>query len=190
MMDEIAALAPIYGGVSHARLDGAGLQWPCPDAGHPGTPILHVGGAVRGLARFVPVRHQAAAELPDREYPLVLTTGRVLEHYHGGSMTRRVAGLDWLVPEAQVELHPDDAARLGVDDGCRVRLRSRRGAITVRARVTRGIVAGTVFVPFHFAEAAANRLTNAALDPVARIPEYKVCAVAVEAADRTEEESR
>ncbi|MBI4271390.1 MAG: formate dehydrogenase subunit alpha, partial [Candidatus Rokubacteria bacterium] len=180
VMDELAALAPIYGGISHARLGQAGLQWPCSTPDHPGTPILHVGRTTRGLARFTPVGHQPAAELPDGEYPLVLTTGRVLEHYHAGSMSRRVAALDWLVPEARVEIHSDDAARAGVADGVRVRLRSRRGALTARARVTGGIAPGTVFIPFHFAEAAANLLTHAALDPVAKIPEYKVCAVAVE----------
>jgi formate dehydrogenase alpha subunit len=183
VMDELAALAPIYGGISHARLGTAGLQWPCPAPDHPGTPILHVGRTTRGLARFTPVSHQPPAEVPDAEYPLVLTTGRVLEHYHGGTMSRRVTALDWLIPEAVVELHPADAMRAGVTDGARVRLRSRRGAITAQALVTAGITPGTVFMPFHFAEAAANLLTHAALDPVAKIPEYKVCAVAVESVE-------
>ena len=182
VMDELAALAPIYGGISHARLGTAGLRWPCPTPDHPGTPILHVGRPTRGLARFTPVSHQPPAEPPDAEYPLVLTTGRVLEHYHGGTMSRRVTALDWLVPEAVVELHPADAMRAGVTDGAGVRLRSRRGAVPARARLTGGITPGTVFMPFHFAEAAANLLTHAALDPVAKIPEYKACAVAVEPA--------
>ena len=112
----------------------------------------------------------------------MLTTGRVLEHYHGGTMSRRVTARDWLVPEAVAELHPADAMRAGVTDGAGVRLRSRRGAVTARARLTGGITPGTVFMPFHFAEAAANLLTHAALDPVAKIPEYKACAVAVEPA--------
>jgi predicted molibdopterin-dependent oxidoreductase YjgC len=179
-MDEIAALTPIYGGISHTRLGPTGLQWPCVTPGDPGTPILHVGRAVRGRARFTPVQHQLPAEQPDAGYPLVLTTGRILEHYHAGSMTRRVPALDWRVPHASIEVHPDDAARFGVADGALVRLRSRRGAVRARARVTDQIVAGTVFIPFHFAEAAANDLTHAALDPVAKIPEYKVCAVAIE----------
>ena len=119
--------------------------------------------------------------MPDAEYPLVLTTGRVLEHYHAGTMTRRVPALDWLVPEAIVEMHPTDAHAAAIGDGERVRVRSRRGAITARARVTPASRPGTVFMPFHFAEAAANVLTHAALDPVAKIPEYKVCAVVVEA---------
>jgi len=180
VMDEIAALMPIYGGISHGRLGTAGLQWPCPSPDHPGTPILHMGQAARGRARFTPVSLEPAAELPDAEYPLVLTTGRVLEHYHSGTMTRRVAALDWLVPEAVIEVHPVDAERFGVPDGARVRLRSRRGAVTARARLTEGITRGTVFMPFHFVEAAANVLTHAALDPVAKVPEYKVCAVSIE----------
>jgi predicted molibdopterin-dependent oxidoreductase YjgC len=180
VMDEIAALTPIYGGISHARLGTAGLQWPCPSPDHPGTPILHMGQAARGRARFTPVSPEPPAELPDAEYPLVLRTGRVLEHYHSGTMTRRVAALDWLVPEAVIEVHSVDAERFGVPDGARVRLRSRRGAVTARARLTEGITRGTVFMPFHFVEAAANLLTHAALDPVAKVPEYKVCAVSIE----------
>jgi formate dehydrogenase alpha subunit len=180
IMDEIAALVPSYAGISHARLARAGLQWPCSGPDHPGTPILHMGRFARGRARFTPVTHQAPAEVPDLEYPLVLTTGRLLEHYHAGSMTRRVEALDWLVPEAVVELHPGDAERLGVSGGAVVRLRSRRGEIRAHARLTAEIRPGTVFMSFHFAEAAANLLTNAALDPVAKIPEYKVCAVAIE----------
>jgi predicted molibdopterin-dependent oxidoreductase YjgC len=179
-MDEIAALTPVYGGISHARLGHAGIQWPCPTPDHPGTPILHVDRASRGRARFVPVSHQPPAEVPDARYPLVLTTGRLLEHYHSGTMTRRVTALDWLVPAASVEIHPADAGRLAIADGMAVRLRTRRGAVTACARVTDGIAPGSVFMPFHFAEAAANVLTHAALDPVAKIPEYKVCAVAVE----------
>jgi predicted molibdopterin-dependent oxidoreductase YjgC len=181
IMNEIAALTPSYGGVSHARLGSEGLQWPCPTPDHPGTPVLHVGRFARGRGLFAPVGYRPAAERPDAEYPLVLTTGRLLEHYHGGSMTRRVAALDWLVPGATVEVHPADAARLGIGDDQRVRVRSRRGAILAQARVTEDIAEGTVFVPFHFAEAAANELTHAALDPVAKIPEYKVCAVTLEA---------
>jgi formate dehydrogenase alpha subunit len=180
VMDEIAALTSIYGGITHTRLGQAGLQWPCPTPDHPGTPILHVDRASRGRARFVPVSHQPPAEVPDARYPLVLTTGRLLEHYHSGTMTRRVAALDWLVPAASVEIHPADAGRLAIADGMVVRLRTRRGAVTACARVTDGIAPGSVFMPFHFAEAAANVLTHAALDPVAKIPEYKVCAVAVE----------
>jgi predicted molibdopterin-dependent oxidoreductase YjgC len=128
--------------------------------------------------------------MPDAEYPLTLTTGRVLEHYHGGTMTRRVPGLNQLVAGAVVEIHPGDAARAGVADGDAICVRSRRGAVTARARVTGGIAPGVVFMPFHFAEAAANVLTHAALDPVAKIPEYKLCAVAVGPARQTQETRR
>jgi predicted molibdopterin-dependent oxidoreductase YjgC len=180
-MEEVAAMTPSYGGITHDRLGQTGLQWPCPDPGHPGTPILHVDRFTRGRARFTSVTYRPAAENPDADYPLVLTTGRLLEHYHSGTMTRRVPALDWLVPEALVDVHPGDAAPLGVAEGDRVRLRSRRGAITVRAHLTPDIREGAVFMPFHFVEAAANELTHAALDPIAKIPEYKVCAVALEA---------
>ena len=181
VMDEIAGLTPIYGGVSHLRLRETGLQWPCPDRAHPGTRILHVKSFPRGRARFTPVHHRPAAELPDADYPLLLTTGRVLEHYHSGTMTRRVLGLNWLVPGAALEMHPGDAEERAIADGDHVRLRSRRGSLTAVVRLSSGIAPGTVFMPFHFAEAAANVLTHAALDPVAKIPEYKVCAVTVEA---------
>jgi formate dehydrogenase alpha subunit len=180
IMDEIAAVAPIYGGISHARLDDAGLLWPCRSADDPGTAILHVGRFSRGRARFTPVAETPPAEVTDGAYPLTLTTGRVLEHYHAGSMTRRVAGLHALVPEAVAELHPADAAACGIDEADQVRISSRRGSVCARARVVSGIARGTVFLPFHFAEAAANELTIGALDPVAKIPEYKVCAVRVE----------
>lgn len=152
---------------------------------HPGTSILHVSSFPRGRARFTPVDDQPAAETPDVDYPLVLTTGRVLEHYHSGTMSRRVPSLAWLVPEAIVEIHPTDAARFGVADGQRIRLRSRRGAVVTRAMVRERITPGTVFIPFHFAEAAGNVLTHAALDPIAKIPEYKVCAVALQPGDET-----
>jgi formate dehydrogenase major subunit/formate dehydrogenase alpha subunit len=180
IMDEIAALTPIYAGISHARLGEAGLTWPCPSADDPGTPILHVGRFSRGRARFTPVTQTRPAEVPDAEYPLTLTTGRVLEHYHGGSMSRRVAGLDALVPEAVAELHPADAAAHGVRDGARIRVGSRRGRVQARARLVPGMARGTVFLPFHFAEAAANELTIGALDPAAKIPAYKACAARIE----------
>ena len=187
VMDEIAALTPIYGGIRHTRLGDAGLQWPCRSTADPGTPILHVGTFGRGRARFTPVAAAPAAEIPDAAYPLTLTTGRVLEHYHGGSMSRRVAGLNALVPEALAEIHPADAAGRGIADGERVRVSSRRGSVAARARLTPGIARGTVFLPFHFAEAAANELTIGALDPIAKIPEYKVCAVRLDRLGAQEE---
>jgi len=181
IMDEIAALTPIYGGVSYDRIDEVGLQWPCPSPDHPGTPILHVGRFSRGLGRFSEVEWQPPAEEPDDEFPLVLTTGRVLYQWHGGSMTRRT-DLDVLYPEALVEISPQDADHLGVKDGEMVKVTSRRGQVTARAEVTGRPRPGVVFMTFHFKEAAANLLTIAALDPVAKIPEFKVCAVKVEPA--------
>ncbi len=180
IMEEIASLVPIYGGISYERLEGEGLQWPCPSADHPGTPYLHRERFVRGKGRFHAVEFREPAELPDAEYPLTLTTGRVLYHFHSRTMTGRVEGLQELVPEAYVEINPADAERLGIRDGARVRVVSRRGAIEVRAMVTERVPVGTVFVPFHFGEAAANLLTNPALDPRSKIPEFKVCAVRIE----------
>ena len=180
IMAEVAALTPSYGGIRHERLGDQGLQWPCPNADHPGTPILHTAQFARGLGRFVPVDWLPPAEQADEEYPLVLTTGRVLYHYHTGSLTRRSAGLAEIYPEGLIEIHPEDARRLGVGDGMLVRVSSRRGSVTARAEVTERTQAGLVFMTFHFAESAANVLTIAALDPVAKIPEYKVCAVKVE----------
>ncbi len=180
IMDEVAALTPSYGGVRHQRLmSGKGLQWPCPDDKHPGTPILHVGKFTRGLGKFAPVDFLGPAELPDDEYPLLLTTGRVLWHYHTGSLTRRAQGLAAIYPEGFIEMHPEDAARLGVASGELVEVSSRRGQVNVKADVTEKIQPGVVFMTFHFAESAANLLTNSAFDPVAKIPELKACAVKV-----------
>lgn len=180
VMDEIAGATPIYGGVSYERLGREGLQWPCTDATQPGTRFLHAGRFTRGKGMFHAVEYRPPAEEPDEEYPLMLTTGRVLEHFHTGTMTRRSEVLDALRRECLVEMNPGDASRLGVEDGDTVRVESRRGRIEARVKVTEKSAPGSVFIPFHFAEAAANRLTNAALDPYAKIPEYKVCAVAVE----------
>jgi formate dehydrogenase alpha subunit len=183
IMDEIAQVTPIYGGISYRRLDGGSLQWPCPAPDHPGTPILHAVKFSRGLGRFSPVHHQPAAELPDADYPLMLTTGRLLQHWHTRTMTGRVGGLEFLAPEERVEIHPADAARLGIADGDWMRVISRRGEVTARAWVTDRPREGLVFMTFHFAEALGNVLTNSVVDPVAKIPEYKVCAVRVEKAE-------
>jgi formate dehydrogenase alpha subunit len=181
VMDEIAQLTPIYGGISYERLEELGfLHWPVPTPDHPGTPYLHKGRFSRGLGYFHAIEFKEAAELPDEEYPFILTTGRLMFHWHTGTMTRRSEKLHQEVPEAYVELHPDDAERIGLNGEQRVRVASRRGEIELAARVTPRIRPGVVFIPFHFAEAAANALTHAALDPVAKIPEYKVCAVRVE----------
>jgi len=182
VMDEIASVTPIYGGILHQRIGDEGLQWPCPDAEHPGTPILHVGRFSRGLGHLSAVDWQPPAEEPDEEYPFVFTTGRVLYHFHTGSMSRRSAGLDTIYPEATVEINTEDAAKLGIAGGDIVQVSSRRGEVQAKAQVSATTDPGVVFMPWHFAEAAANKLTNAALDPTGKIPEYKVCAVRVELA--------
>ena len=182
IMDEVNALAPIYGGITYDRIEEVGLQWPCPNTEHPGTPYLHKGKFSRGLGHFSAVEWAAANELPSKKYPLVLTTGRTLYHWHGGTMTRRSAGLDAIYPEALVEINPEDATKLGVADGEMVKVSSRRGEVTAKAQVIDRPDPGVVFMTFHFHEAAANLLTIAALDPVAGIPEYKVAAVRVEKA--------
>jgi len=179
-MEEIAGLTPSYGGITYSRLEDGGLQWPCPTPDHPGTPILHVKQFTRGKGRFIPLEYRPSRELPDDDYPLLLTTGRSLYHFHTGTMTRRVKGLNILKGEGEVEVNPDDASALGISDGEMVRVISRRGQITARARVTEVTPHGVVFMTFHFAESAANMLTNPALDPAAKIPEYKVCAVRIE----------
>jgi predicted molibdopterin-dependent oxidoreductase YjgC len=180
VMEEIASLTPSYGGISYTRLEEEGeLRWPCPRADHPGTSILHVDKFTRGKGLFSPVEFKAPAEVPDDEYPLILTTGRLLTHYHTGTMTRRVKALDELAPRNRVWVNPADAGKLGIEEGQEVVLQSRRGAIKLEARVTDKMGEGVVFVPFHFGESPANALTNPALDPVAKIPEFKVAAVRI-----------
>ena len=180
IMDEIARLTPIYGGVSYERLDGDGLCWPCPEAGHPGTAFLHEGQFRRGLGKFHPTTFREAAELPDADYPYLLTTGRSLYHFHTGTLSRQSPGLEATYPPAPFEINPEDAAAEGIADGETVTVSSRRGSVRVRAVLTDCSPKGTVFMSFHFREAPANVLTNAALDPVAKIPEFKVCAVKLE----------
>ncbi len=179
IMDEIASVMPIYGGISHNRIEKTGLQWPCPDKNHPGTPFLHKDNFTRGKGLFSAVDFIDPAELPDQTYPYVLTTGRILYHFHTGTMSRRAEGLDEVRPEGFVEIHPDDAENLGIKNSEMVTVASRRGTVTARSVVTYRSRPGSVFMAFHFREAAANALTNDALDPVAKIPEFKVCAVSV-----------
>jgi formate dehydrogenase major subunit/formate dehydrogenase alpha subunit len=181
IMSEINALAPSYGGITHARLEaGERLQWPCTNEEHKGTPILHVGKFARGLGKFNPIDHIPPAEEPSADYPMVMSTGRVLYHWHGGQMTRRSKGLMEVYSEALIEVNPDDAAKLGLNGKKIVRVSSRRGAIEAQAWVTDRVPPGMVYANFHFPEASANELTQAVLDPVAKIPEYKVTAVKVE----------
>ena len=183
IFDEMARLWPFLAGLSHARLDReGGLQWPCPTPEHPGTRFLYADSFPLGRARFVPALQLAeAAELPDAAFPFVLNTGRLLYHWHGGTLTRRVQGLMELAPHLEVAIHPSDARRLGLATGARLRVESRRGELVGRAHVTEAVRPGALFVPFvKLEESAANFLTNAAFDPSSKIPEYKVCAVRVE----------
>ena len=182
IFDELARLWPALAGMSYARLEAGGLQWPCPTPDHPGTRYLYADAFPRGKGRFVPVTQTAeAAELPDPEYPFLLNTGRLLYHWHGGTLTRRVEGLLELAPRLEVAIHPADARQLGVDDGGALRVVSRRGELAAYARVTEAVRRGAVFVPFvKLHDSAANFLTNAAFDPSSKIPEYKVCAVRLE----------
>jgi len=180
---EINALTPIYAGVTWERLEGGvQLHWPVPSPDHPGTPILHTKTFSRGLGRFIANDHVPPAERPDDEFPLVLTTGRVLYHWHAGEMTHRAKGLEAMYPQALVEINPKDARKVGIVDGDLIKVVSRRGEIISQAQVTDRVEPGIIFTTFHFAEAAANFLTNPALDPYAKIPEFKVAAVRVEKA--------
>jgi predicted molibdopterin-dependent oxidoreductase YjgC len=183
ILAEINRTTSIYGGITWERLqqNEKGFQWPCPDINHPGTIFLHKDGKFsRGKGYFHPVSFKEPAELPDSEYPFILTTGRTLWHYHTGTMSRRSKTLNERVPEGYVEISPEDAEKLQINDQELILVSTRRGEIKIKARVTQKVSAGLIFIPFHFEEAAANILTNAALDPVAKIPEYKVCAAKIE----------
>ena len=183
VMTEVAALTPIYGGVSHTRLQsGERIQWPCTGPEHPGTPILHVGKFARGLGKFHAVEHVPPAEQVDEEYPFVMSTGRVLYHWHGGEMTRRTNGLNKVYGDAMIELNPEDAERMGATDESYINVTSRRGTIQAQAWITQRVPPGMVYANFHFPDSSANILTQAVLDPIAKIPEYKVTAVRVEKA--------
>jgi predicted molibdopterin-dependent oxidoreductase YjgC len=183
IFDEMAGLVPFLGGISHARLDReGGLQWPCPAPDHPGTRFLYAESFPRGKGKFVAVTQGVqAAEMPDPDYPYILNTGRLLYHWHGGTLTRRVEGLLALAPRLEVAIHPLDARRLRVREGDPLRVASRRGELEGFAHLTDAVRVGEIFVPFvRLAESAANFLTNSAHDPATKIPEYKVCAVRLE----------
>ncbi len=181
IMEEIRRVTPSYAGIGYERIEREGLHWPCPNAEHPGTPILHREQFTIGKGIFHAIDHAPPAESVDDEYPYFLTTGRLLQQYHTGTMTMKTGGLNEIAPECFVEISAQDAATFGAD-GTVVRIASRRGSIQARLKISAKAVPGTVFLPFHYAQAAANRLTNAALDPVCGIPEYKVCAVKLEKA--------
>jgi formate dehydrogenase major subunit/formate dehydrogenase alpha subunit len=184
IFQETGKLWPALAGITYKRIAKTGLQWPCPTLDHPGTPYLFKGGFPRGRAAFTVVRYRASEELPDNEYPFLLSTGRQLFQYHTGSMTRRVDAINMVSPGAYIEIHPDDADKLKVRDGDIVKVTSRRGSLDVKVMVSGRPLKGLVFIPFHYREAAANLLTNTALDPVARIPELKVCAVKIEQSNK------
>jgi formate dehydrogenase alpha subunit len=181
IFNEMATLTPkSYGGMSYERLGTDGLQWPCPDFDHPGTPYLHKDGFARGKGQFHAVEYRDPAELPDAQYPFYLTTGRTFAHFHTGTMTRVSDHLDTEQKTGCVEINPQDAAELEIKEGEMVSLSSRRGTIEAPAKLSTEVGPGVLFVPIHFGESPANVLTNPACDPVAKIPEFKVCAVSIE----------
>jgi formate dehydrogenase alpha subunit len=183
IMEEIAKLTPSYGGIHYDRLQNEGLQWPCPNTEHPGTKFLHQGRFTRGKGLFSAIEYKPAAEIADEEYPFQLTTGRIHVHYHTGTMTRNSPSLEREINECFLEMHPEDAAELKVRDGDWVVIASRRGSVPTRVKLTDGSRRKTVFMPFHFIESRANILTNPTFDPIAKIPELKVCAVKIQKMD-------
>ena len=180
IFNEIATVAPSYAGMTYDRLGLDGLQWPCPNQEHPGTRFLHKDQFTRGKGLFHAIEYLDPAEMPDDAYPYFLTTGRMFAHYHTGTMTRVSAHLDVEQKTGYVEIHPEDAEKLTIKTGDTVNLSTRRGKIQIPARISHKVEPGLLFVPFHFAENSANILTNSAFDPIAKIPEYKVCAVKIE----------
>ncbi len=182
IFEEVRTVTPSYAGITYDRLEKEGIQWPCPTAAHAGTKFLHKDKFSRGLGLFTAIEYIPPAELPDQEYPFLLSTGRVLYHYHTGTMTTRAKGPAERYPESLVEIHPEDAGKLGIADGQKVKVSSRRGKVEAKALITEKSAPGSIFMNFHFNEAPVNFLTNPALDPIGKIPEYKVCAVKLEAA--------
>ena len=188
IIEEMGRVVPDYAGIRYHRLGRWGLQTPVPDENHPGTPFLFADDFPRGRGKFHPLEYQLPAEMPDADYPFILTTGRVLEHWHGGTMTR-ASKLDDLYPQALMEVNPEDAVKMKLKEGDEVRVSSRRGSIVIRVTIKDKTRAGVVFIPFFFAEASANILTNDVIDPRAKIPEYKICAVKIEHIDPPEEQA-
>ncbi|SEM06784.1 formate dehydrogenase major subunit [Syntrophus gentianae] len=180
IMEEINSVTASYKGITYERIADTGIQWPCPTLEHPGTPILHSAIFTRGRGLFSVTEYIPPAEQTDDQYPFVLTTGRILYQYHTATMSRRSQGLVSRTPEAFMEINPADAGELGIKNGEKIEVSSRRGSITLRADVRDRVDRGVVFIPFHYSEAAVNRLTITAIDPIANIPEYKVCAVKIQ----------
>jgi predicted molibdopterin-dependent oxidoreductase YjgC len=186
ILEEVAQVTPSYGGIYYDRIETEGLHWPCPNRAHPGTPYLHKDRFSRGLGLFHAIEYLPPEELPDKEYPYLLTTGRIYVHYHTGTMTRRSPSLNKEVEEGFAEINPRQAKEVGIIQGERIKVFSRRGEIEIKADLSERMEGNTIFIPFHFVESAANRLTNPAFDPIAQIPEFKVCAVKIEVIPKTE----
>ena len=180
IMEEIAGLTPSYGGIDFDKIDETGIQWPCPTKDHPGTKYLHKEAIARGRGLFMPAEYTKSAELPDKDYPFIFTTGRILYHYHTMTMTGKTEGLNKLAPSSYVEINEITANKMGIKDGDQVKLSSRRGEVITTAHITEIIDEGVLFMPFHYAQGAANYLTNTVLDEEAKIPELKVAAVRIE----------
>lgn len=180
IFEEIRKVTPSYAGITYKRLEKELLQWPCLNEEHPGTQFLHKDRFTRGLGLLTPIEYTPPAEDVDPEYPIILTTGRILQHFHTGTMSRNSRVLDETVPEGYVEINPYDASDYNISDGELISVSTRRGSIRIKAKVTDKPKPGVVFIPFHFVEAAANKLTIDALDPIAKIPEFKVCACKIE----------
>jgi len=185
VFNEMKKLTPSYSGISYKRLEKNGIQWPCTNSEHMGTPVMHENKFTRGAkASLKAIPYRESAELPDEEYPYIFSTGRVLYQYHTRTMTGKTQGLTDIAGVAYVEIHPDDSKRIGVEDGNKVEVATRRGAVTVVAKVTDRVSEGNLFMPFHYADGPANRLTNPVTDPVAKIPEFKVCAAKIRKAEK------
>jgi formate dehydrogenase major subunit len=184
IFEEVRRCVPQYAGISYERLARApaGIHWPCPSEEHPGTPTMFAEafGTPDGKGHFAPFQFTPPSELPDAEYPFVLSTGRVIFHYHTGTITSRIDNLAGELSGAFLQINPHDADRLQIRDGERVIASSRRGSIVVKARITEDVPAGMTFIPFHFAGAPANVLTNPSFDPACKMPEFKVCAIKIE----------
>jgi formate dehydrogenase alpha subunit len=184
IFNEVTQLLPQYAGITYERIDKTGLQWPVPTLDHPGTPVLHIGKFTRGRGLFIPEDYTPPKEMPDAEYPFILTTIRETPQYNFGSMTRKTPEIETLCPEAFAEIHPGDAARLGIVDLDEIEISSRRGTVQLRAKLTDRSQIGTIAIPYHFAEVPINNLTLNHLDRLSRSPQYKICAIKVSRVDK------
>ena len=180
MFNELCSLSPVYAGLDWDRIDKGEYQWPVPEKGHPGTPILHQGEFKNGRGIFSVINYRDPAEIIDDDYPVWLTTGRRLEAYHTRTQTGRAAGIDYLLPEEYLEVHPEDMSAWGLSDGQTVRMTSRRGSIEIKARADDKSPAGTVFCSFSFNQVPVNILTGGGYDPATFTAELKVCPVRLE----------